>query len=567
MATQAIPFNYRMPPPGAIDPNTGQPISGAAPADPNAALTPPSAPSGIYGNPQPPAAPQFGPDMGVMNNITTGQNAAVAGAGQINNEATSQLNYYSPLQQQSQQQEAAALADLNKTPGYTAPEASQINVDYGKYRTSQGDLNKQFLNPGEQSGIAGDPNAPKGTMTAGTAAEGAQLNAYGANLGGQVSNLDTNVSGGLTNESTNVAGANKNLDQGLAGAQDKFGKLDTVVGNKALGFDPNSTEKQLTDADVQQMKTAAGTRVGNQYRAAEDTLQQNAAAAGNTSPLALAAANARLQSQEASGQGDAETNADIAARQAQYSRASGIEGQRYGETANTTGIRAGAATTEEQAAQNAAALAGTTDVNSALRVGETGVQAAEMTGAAGINAANTYGSTAVNQATNAANQNYGASATAEQEAAARAAALATNRQATQGNVNATTYGQGVQTAQDTAAGATAVGGARMAGQGAYRAGVTQQQGLAQEGGQNAIQAQNTALATRTSGITGAGSNATSDQGNNQRNSIVNQAATLGSAFLEKGGIITEPTIATVGEHGPEKIVPLGSYRSRERKAA
>jgi hypothetical protein len=523
---------------------------------------------GIYGSPQDPTNPSYNPDMGVMNNIATSENAAVGGAGQINQEALSQLGYYSPLQQQAQTEEQAALTKLQQTPGYTAPEAAQINVDYGANKTAPGDLNKQFFTSGEQSGIAGDPNAPVQTMGAGTAAEGAQLNAYGANLGGNVAALRTNVGGELANYSTDLSGANTNLDTGLAGAQGKFSALDTAVNNPALG--DLSQEKQMTNKDVQDMRTAAGTTVGNMYRSSEDQLRRAAAAAGNTDPLAIAAATSRLDAQSAAGMGDAELQAQIAAQQAQAQRAHEIETQRYGETANTAQMRAGAATTEEAAAQNAAALAGLTNVASANAIGQTGVKAAEDVGAAGINAANVYGTTAVNQATTAANQNYSAAALAEQEAANREALLATNRQATQGNVSATKYGQGVQTEQLTAGGAANVGQTRIAGESAYRTGVAQQQGLAQQGGETAVQQQQNAYGTRTSGLNQGGSNAVSDQGNNQRNSVVNQSATLLSAIGgKKGAIVTKPTKMMLAEDGkPEMVVPLmPDYEPRQRKEA
>jgi len=508
--------------------------------------------------------------MGVMNNITNTENATSGGAAQINQEATNQLGYYGPLQQQAQQQEAGALQQLNQTPGLNAQEASQINVDYGQNRTSPDALNKQFLTSGEQAGIAGDPNAPQAVMQQGTAAEGAQLNAYDANLGGQVDNLGRNVSGQYGAYGSNLSGQLNNLDTGLAGAQQGFSKLDTAVNQPGLG--DLSQEKQLSDQDVQNMRTAAGTTVGNMYRTSEDQLQRQAAAAGNTSPLALAAANSRLDAQSASGMGDAELQADIAAKQAQASRANEIEAQRYGETANTAGMQAGAATTEEAAAQNAAALAGTTGVNAANTLGAAGIGAAENVGAAGINAANQYGQTAINEASNSANQNYGAAATAEQEAAQRAAALAGNRQQTQTGVNATTYGQGMQTTQATAAGAQAEANARIAGQGAYRSGVAQQQGLAQQGGQAAVGQQQSAYNTRTQGLVGSGNAAVADQGNNEKNSVVNQSATLLNALKPSGGggehgaIITKPTTMMVGEHNkPEVVVPLmPNYKPRHQ---
>jgi hypothetical protein len=558
MATQPVsPFN----PPYANPANIyGTPYAG------NQTLL-----TGQYGNQAVPqgstGVPTYNtdPNIGVTNILSQNNAETISGAQQINAEAQAEEGYYSPLQQQATTEENAALGQLQQTPGYTAPEASQINVNYGQFNTSAGDLGKEFLTPGETSAIQGDPNAPVQTMTAGTNAEGAQLNAYGANLGGNVNALDTGVGGQLSNYSTNLAGANTNLDTGVVGAANDFGALNAAVGNPALGN--QNQEQQLSNQDVQNMETAAGTTVGNMYRTSEDQLQRAAAAAGNTDPLALASANERLDAQSAAGEGDAEVQAQIAAENAQAGRASQIESQRYGEAANTAGLQAGAATTEQAQLQNAAALAGTTDVQSAETMGQAGVNAAETTGLAGINAANTYGAQAINESETAGAQNYNAANTAEQEAAARAANIAGNRQATQTSVNNTEYGQGTNSAQLTAGGATNVGQTRIGGEAAYRAGVAGQQASAQQGGENAVTQQQNAYNTQTTGLNSSGSNRVEEETGNIKGSATNQAASIISAIGKKGAIVTEPTKMMLGEDGPEKVIPLYPPYDRKRQEA
>lgn len=541
----------------ATDPATDP--TGGLGATQDAGAAPPPA-SNIYGAP---ASPTYTNTPNANQATITGNNFNydLGASNQINQEATGELNYYSPLQQQAQQQEETALGDLNKTPGYTAPEQSQINVDYSQFKTPESNLQSQFLTPEEQSSIAGDPNAPVNTVTQGTQNEGAQLGAYEQNLSGQVGNL-ANYTGAAVGD----------LKSGLADSQKGFSSLDSAVNNPGLAFDPNNTEKQITDADMNDLTTAAGTSVGNQFRTAEDQLQRSAAAAGNTSPLAIAAANARLQTQEAASSGDAEALAKIAALQAQEKQATSIEGQRESAANMQTGYKANAATTEEAAAQNAAALAGTQ-----------GLGAAEKVGQAGIDAANQYGTEAINEQNTLTNQDYAAQNNAEQEAAARAATLAGNRQATQTGVNNTEYNQGTGTAQLTSGGAQTVGNADIAGKAAYRSGVAGQQQQAQQGGETAVGQQQSAYGT-TVGALGTGTTSLGNYRNGQPSvigdissilgSVTGAAKAIGSAGAgaaaggATGDVITEPQVRWIAEKEPEIVMPLRPrYRSNSRMAA
>jgi hypothetical protein len=503
--------------------------------------------AGPYGNPYATTTPGLDTSDTVNNsNFYNDQAIEYAQENQLQGEAQSQLAYYGPEQEQAQGQEETALQQLQQQPGYTPGQTSQINVDYGQYNTPESALQQQFLTPSEQSGITGDPNAPVQTMNQGVAGEGAMLNQYQGNLSGEVGNLDTGT-----------AGAVGQLDTGLAGAQSNFSGLNEAVSNPALQFNPNGAEQEITPAEMQQMETAAGTTVGNQYQSAEDTLNRNAAAAGNTSPLALAAANERLQQQSAATAGDVENSAAIAALQAQEQQATSIEQQRESAAQYQTGLQANASTTEEQAAQSAAGLAGTQGIN-----------AAETEGEAGINAANTYGQTSINTEGNIANQQYGAEQTAEQEAEQRAAELAANRQTTQTGVNATQYSQGTGSAQLTAGGAENVGQTDIAGQSAYRSGVAQQQALAQQGGETAEGEQQTAASTLGSQLNTSEANAGAFK-NNSPTLVGQSSQAIGavSSLLDEGGVITEPTLAIVGEKRPEAVIEVGPRYKPNRKAA
>ena len=258
------------------------------------------------------------PNASMEDIFAANRNQISTTGNQIGQEAGNELNYYGPLQQQYTGAENSALNNLAQQPGFSPDEQGQINVDYSQFNTS----------PDQIAQEQGDPNAPVATANQGTANEGAMLNQYQSNLGGQLDQFGQNLSGAVSDygtgstaalgaAGTGVGGAVSGLQSGLTDAQGKFAPLDTAVNNTALGFDPNSTEKQMTDQDVQNIVTGAGTTVGNQFRTAEDTLERQAAAQGNSSPAAMAALRQQLVTQEASSAGDAMTQAQIAAQQAQ----------------------------------------------------------------------------------------------------------------------------------------------------------------------------------------------------------------------------------------------------------
>ena len=589
----------------------------------------------------------------------------------IGNEAAQQLSYYSPLQQQYQGAQNQSLNQLEQTPGFTPQEADQIGVDYSQFNTGQGAIQQQFLTPEEQAAAKGNPGGPVDTVTAGvgrqaqaldqgTGAEGAMLNQYQQNLGGQVDkfgnavggavNSGTAAQGAMLNQyqselgaqlgaygtamgatadqygqgvggaakdlSTGVRSAEGGLSSGLDSAQGKFAGLDQAVSAPGLAFDPNNTEQQMTDADVQNMRTEAGVSAGNQFRTAEDTLESQAAQAGNSSPAALAAMRQQLVTQQAATAGDVENQAEIAAKQAQYNRAAGIEQQRLGASQTQAGMKATAATTEEAAAQAAAGLSGSSrlaaeqqlgsqpigaqqaigsaNINAADKAGQANIQgvtgygqfstgtagqmtaqqlaAQEAIGTAGLNAAQNYGQFSTTQANTmtqqqlAAQQNmtaqqYQAETTAEQQSAQRAAALATNRQAAQTQANQMQYQQGVGSQQATSTGAQTTGAARIAGEGASRTGVAQQQQLAQQGGQQAVQQQLGAYGTQTSGANASASGqAGFEVGKASGGDTALKALT---GLFDQGGVADHPMVAKLAEHGPEMVIPLnGRYRSQ-----
>jgi hypothetical protein len=492
-----------------------------------------------------------------MQNIFTSNANQISDTGSaIAAQGANELNYYGAQQQQYTGAENQALNNLAQTPGFTPSEAGQINVDYSQFNTPQS----------QYTAMAGDPNAPVQTLNQGVSGEGAMLNQYQSNLGGELgqysSDLGGNVSAfgsetgaALQGADTGVTGAVSGLQSGLSSAQQAFQPLNTAVNNSALAFDPNNTEQQLTPEQQQAMVTAAGTTVGNQFQTAEDTLMQQAAAQGNTSPAAVAALRQQLVTQEAATAGDTMTQAGIAAEQAGFQQASSIEQQREGAVQAQTGLQATAATTEEAAAQAAAGLGGQANIGAQQTLGQEAlgqatnygtqqVNAANALGQANVNAANTYGQFSTGQENTMTGQQYGAENTAEQEAASRAQSIGQMQ-----------YNEGTGSQQLTSQGAQTVGGANIAGEAAYRSGVAGQEQQAQAGGATAQQTELGAYGTQTSGI----NSAASGQANFSvgKPSLGDSAGKALTSLFAEGGVAFEPTIAKLGERGPEAVIPLG----------
>ena len=440
------------------------------------------------------AIAQGGPDVdpnASISNITSANRNQINNTGNaIGAEGGNELNYYGGLQQQYTGQENSALNALAQQPGYSPAQASQINADYSQFNTT----------PDQYAAITGDPNAPVQNLEQGVNAEGqflnayqgdlgAQLGAYQQNLGSASNQFSTNVGGAATGLTSGVQGAESGLNTGLNAAQSQFSGLNTAVNNPELAFDPNNTEQQMTDAQVQQMVTAAGTSAGNQFTNAQDQLRQQAAAEGNTSPAAIAAMNQQLVTQEAATAGDVETQAAIAAQQAQFQRAQSIEQQREGATQTQAGMQATASTTEEAAAQAAAGLSGQQQIAAEENIGGQNINAQEAIGGEQFNAANlagqqnisgvnTYGQFSTGQANTMTGQNYNAQSTAEQLASQRAQQNAQMQ-----------YSQGTGSQQLTGQGAATVGNANIAGQNTYLNALQNQGAQAQQGAATAQQTQ------------------------------------------------------------------------------
>ncbi len=243
---------------------------------------------------------------------------------------------------------------------YGAPSQTSPYGGFSPTNTSQA----SGFTPGGNEAVV-DPNAPMENIYA---ANRDTINTTGNTIGQEAGN-QVNYYGGLTADEQ--AAQNQALNELKATPGYTAEQAAAITGNpnapvselrsglnEAYGaFDPlntavNNPNLQVSDQDVNDITTAAGTTVGNQFKTAEDTLRQQAAAQGNTSPAALAAMRQQLVTQEAASAGDEMTKAQIAARQYQL-----------GALQQQTGLQATAATTEEAAKQAGANTAGAAGIN------------------------------------------------------------------------------------------------------------------------------------------------------------------------------------------------------------
>lgn len=282
------------------------------------------------------------------------------------------------------------------------------------------------------------------------------------------------------------------MDKGVAaGVNRTVGMAGTNV-RDAIDYNnlnADTTGMRMTDAQRQAIVDKSQRQVGNQYRAAQQDLQMRAAASGNASPLAVAAARARLDQQSAVDSADARANAEVGADAAQRQTLMDAEGLRMQGANNYAGLRS-----------NAELSLADLGVNSALNTEKTRLGAQQsLTGyltdaekniaAQRLAAENNKQQMGVStelelaarkQAANQANQNTGIALQQQIDAAGtqRAGTVATNRQNATQFAQTQKANQGFGVADRTTANATTVANQKKAEEAEGRGFLTGQQSQA-----------------------------------------------------------------------------------------
>lgn len=490
-------------------------------------------------------------------------------------------------QQQNYFGAGAVQADqaLQQTPGYNAQEAGTIGQDYTQDETGQDAYNKTFLSAGDQAAMKGDPYSAMayynpqsltGETQTGNQAVDDQTQNMSLGLDAAI-NPDLAESQGYQDSTNKAVGdESNNMFDAVTGEQST---LNNSVDPSKLGVSSDyMNQEEMTPEQQQDMVTDAGVTTGDQYRSSEDNLTRAAQASGNSSPEAIAAAQDRLQQQSGAAAGEAQAQAKIAASNAAAGRLQTATTTQLGANQAIAGMKQQNATTVGQQQLNAAATEANTAIGAAQNEENTRLGADTNIAGLQTNAATVAGQAAINAAsqneantlkTDTANQATGEQLDAAGEAAAatRAGNVATNNQQTQQAENTNQYNQSTNSQQLNSQGQQTLGNARIAGNTQNLNFQTGEQTQAQQGNETSTGQQIQNFGTQT----GAANTSTNTAGT-IANSKAGQPSVLGQvlggvsaaagAFLEDGGVITEPTEATLGENGPEAVVPASSLQPK-----
>ncbi len=535
--------------------------------------------------------------------------AANARGNEINDYLKNREQYYYDNEDAYRGNADRAYGDLASVPGYTWEEATGIvgnpGAGFGYYdprkltgladesatglSRSAGDITESLRGAAGRYGEGVRSAADKygtGITDAAKAAGASVTGASGANAPAirEALNNELNWQGGVYGyqRGENEA-ALGDLESGLASSNDR----DKLALNQDF-----AGEYRMSPAAQQRFRDVAGQTVRAQFQNLQDDAEMRAMAGGNVSPAALAAIKERLARQGASGAADAMTRAELTASQEAAGRLKDIEGMRLGTEQDISTRGANAAATRYGAKQGAArdltamemqgidrntanriaaeSALGSQAYDAAKTAAGYGVTGARDAADLGYRAADTAGQAGMNAETGASGYQFGA---ASQGGAQRLNTEQYNQQA----------GQGLATAADAAASArnTGIANQRIAGQDKVRNYLTTEQGMAQQGRENATGQQiqtygaqtgaaNAATNAGTSAVnagtaaTQVGSQASQAPGTFGKilgaatgvlGALGGGAGIAGLKKMAKGGAADSPTEAMVGERGPEYVGP------------
>lgn len=478
--------------------------------------------------------------------------------------------------------------------GYSPEEIAQIEAQGGMPQAlTDEQAAGNFLTPEEQARISGDPGSytrnfdPAAMSQAQDASAGLQR--------GAVSNLKQGLANAVDPNSLKQSGTfQQNSKNQLDQNEGQFGTVLDAVGNNVRGaIDPSAVtasdsflkDYQMSPEEEQRIVTGAGISAGAKDAAAVDALERSARASG-ADPMGVAAYRSRMARAQAADAGDAMTQARIKASETAAGRK--LTGEQLREQGGqyVTGLKTGTemdlgkqalsgtqalgqqalderARTEQQRLNAEQSLAGT-QLTSAAVGGQ-----ADVANEANINAEG--------RQQQQFNATTGAGIAEAQDKAAtdRAATIAGNRQGTAVNNQNTQFNQ-QKTVNDTGAGrAAAVADKRL---GAQTQGLNYYQGQNAQANQNAENAQGRQVQTYGTQATGTNQAAGLQEQASQNPGLFGKIvggvtgavkavgggqgiAAIGA--MGDGGVVDKPTLAVIGEDGPEAVVPLG-YRSRAK---
>lgn len=478
--------------------------------------------------------------------------------------------------------------------GYSPEEIAQIQAQGGMPQSlTDEQAAGNYLTPEEQARITGDTGSYTRNFDP-TALQGQQDTSAWLQRGA-VSSLKSGLAGDINNDALSQSGAfQQNSENQLGQNKGEFGTVLGAVGNNVRGtIDPSAVtasdsflkDYNMSPEEQQQIVTGAGISAGAKDAAAVDAAERSARAAGSD-PLGVAAYRARMSRASAADAGDAMTQARIKASEAAAGRK--LTGEQLREQGGQylTNVRSGTeAKLGEQALSGTQALGEqalsqrnlteaqrlqSEQAKTGLNLGATEAGGnADIANEANINSQgrqvgqfNTTTGTGIAQAQDAANSG-------------RAAGIAGNRQQTATGNQGTQFAQNQANNNTQSARATGVANTRL---GAQQTGLNYYTGQNEQANQNDQAAQNRQVslygtqAGATNQAAGLQADAAKQPGTLSKivGTAIGAVGALGAAGgskgikgLADGGVVSKPTVALIGEDGPEMVVPLG-YRARAK---
>lgn len=479
--------------------------------------------------------------------------------------------------------------------GYNPQEQQDIMGQQGLDQLQQtgAEHDANYLNEGERAGMGGDTGSyskyfdPNQMDQNTRVAQGQQSQAVDDLSQGLTKAVDA---GQLRQSDTYKQNSRNILDRNQSGFDTA---MDNTRGNVRGAIDPSKVtasdsflnDYNMSPEEQQNIVTGAGISEGTGYRAAVDDAQRRSAAAG-ASPMGVEAYRARMERAGAGAAGDAMTQARIKASDAAAARKMSGEQLREQGGQYLTGVKTntemglgqealqgqealgnqqlGQENTMEQNRQGAEQFLTQEQMDAAKTAGGAKLQNAQLSTAQGQQ-----------QGQYAATTGTGIAEAQDRDAAARNAAIATNRQGAEQYNQGQRYGRGMDQNTLTSNRATTVGNQRLNQQDLGRNYYQGQNEQANQNSQNAQNRQQQTYATQTGGTNAAANTglAASEQPGTFGKivgGVTGLVGALGGASgiasgakklgLADGGIVTSPTLALIGEDGPEQVTPL-SYRA------
>lgn len=450
---------------------------------------------------------------------------------------------------------------LNNQGGYTEAERESIMREgqLNDARTGEEELNSRYLSPEEQAATAGNPRTAFDYFDPVTMEQ-----AYHASAGwqrGAVDDMDQRMSDAVPIDQLLTSDDYyRNLEDSVRGAESG---VRGAISRDRLAMDPTLADRyRLTPEQQQRMVTGAGITVGTGYQSAIDQMERQGRAAG-IDPLGVAAMRGRLERQSAADAGDAMTQARIKADAERARREMDLEKERRAGETNYADM---AATAEMQMGRERNQVIGNMEdkrLGSHRDVSNRRLGVAESVGRTRLGSEQNLANQENRMREYTTNTGIGLAQGVDDRQADRARWQAANRQDTQRNIGDTRYQQGVGVNDRLSGRSLQISDGRRQdaaeGRGYVREQIagnrnTEQQeanrqlgiygtqgGLANQSNQNEIIADSRPSTwERIAGAAAGGLGA---------------AAGAGFRF-EHGGVVTEPTVALLGEAGPEMVVPM-----------